>query len=395
MASEHPVCFVIMPFGGKVPKGKFTSAAVYNMIKLATKKAFHTSKIEMRLDKQSVQGVVTEAILKKLRSADLVIADLTGNNPNVLFELGYRVALDKPFVCISDNPAKAKFWASAYKIINYTGDRAREQITKELVEAYQQIENQTETNDQLDRLISKIRTDKENQFNNPFQDRLAAWRIERALEQVTSIQDRQWELDARMPYEYIAFIFQELIETMVSGEEYSTVSNMGFWSEKAVGTTGFLEANVQAVKSGVTIKRVILINKNGLAKPGNREALVSELKKHERACSSLQKFRPGKMEVKCLVSDHYEQFGHFGMMRGLKKNGEDGDRVLIIPHYSYDGTMEGLRLTFSGESKKHDMDTKKYVKKFEEAFHHKDARPLRGFLKKMSHWTQIELTSDH
>lgn len=385
MASDRPVCFVIMPFNGKAAKGKFTSGAVYKLIQDATQKAFHT-KVEMRVDKQHVQGIITQEILKKLKRADLVIADLSGNNSNVLFELGYRVALDKPFICITDNPNRAKFWAGAYTATDYTGDRARDQIAKALIAAYEQLENQTQTNDQLDRLNLKIRSDEENQFNNPFQDRLAAWRVERALEQVTSIQDHQWELDARMPYEYIAFIFQELIETMIPGEEYSTVSNMGFWSEKAVGTTGFLEANVEAVKRGVTIKRVILINKTGLAKASNREALFSELKKHERACSSLKKLRAGKMEVKCLVSDRDQYFGHFGMMRGLKKPGQDFDRVLIVPHYSYDGTMSGLRLTFSGESKKHDMETKKYLKRFEEAFHHKEARPLRAFLQKISHW---------
>jgi hypothetical protein len=38
--------------------------------------------------------------MKNLIEADLVIADLTDHNPNVAFELGVRIALDKPVAII-------------------------------------------------------------------------------------------------------------------------------------------------------------------------------------------------------------------------------------------------------------------------------------------------------
>jgi len=41
--------------------------------------------------------------------ADLVIADLTENNPNVLFELGLRIAEDKPVALIRSKGTPAIF----------------------------------------------------------------------------------------------------------------------------------------------------------------------------------------------------------------------------------------------------------------------------------------------
>jgi nucleoside 2-deoxyribosyltransferase len=44
--------------------------------------------------------VIHATIVNQLLDADLVVADLTGNNPNVLFELGLRIAEDKPVALI-------------------------------------------------------------------------------------------------------------------------------------------------------------------------------------------------------------------------------------------------------------------------------------------------------
>jgi nucleoside 2-deoxyribosyltransferase len=44
--------------------------------------------------------VIQSTIVNELLQADLVIADLTEHNPNVLFELGMRMAEDKPVALI-------------------------------------------------------------------------------------------------------------------------------------------------------------------------------------------------------------------------------------------------------------------------------------------------------
>ena len=44
--------------------------------------------------------IIQSTIVNKLDTAELVIADLTEHNPNVLFELGWRMAHDKPVALI-------------------------------------------------------------------------------------------------------------------------------------------------------------------------------------------------------------------------------------------------------------------------------------------------------
>jgi nucleoside 2-deoxyribosyltransferase len=49
---------------------------------------------------QQGSDVIQSTIVNELLEADLVIADLTDHNPNVLFELGLRMAGDKPVALI-------------------------------------------------------------------------------------------------------------------------------------------------------------------------------------------------------------------------------------------------------------------------------------------------------
>lgn len=53
------------------------------------------------LEETLVAGVpVATSIQKAIELADVVIVDVTGNNPNVLFETGFAVALGKPVLPI-------------------------------------------------------------------------------------------------------------------------------------------------------------------------------------------------------------------------------------------------------------------------------------------------------
>jgi nucleoside 2-deoxyribosyltransferase len=48
-----------------------------------------------RVDEQLFQEYVTDRIFAQIRSADMIIADMTRRNPNVFYEVGYAHALDK------------------------------------------------------------------------------------------------------------------------------------------------------------------------------------------------------------------------------------------------------------------------------------------------------------
>ena len=92
--SANITAFVILPFverDTKHPKG-FFAEVLRSLITPAAK--------DFKVKTANRQGsdIIQSTIINDLIDADLVIADLTEHNPNVLFELGVRIAQDKPVV---------------------------------------------------------------------------------------------------------------------------------------------------------------------------------------------------------------------------------------------------------------------------------------------------------
>lgn len=95
--ASNLVAFVAMPFSEKTsvyPKGYFDEVLKHLITPAAVKANFNA-----RTANKAGSEVIQSTIVNDLDSADLVIVDLTENNPNVLFELGLRIAFDKP-VCL-------------------------------------------------------------------------------------------------------------------------------------------------------------------------------------------------------------------------------------------------------------------------------------------------------
>src|SRR5262249_19195250 len=54
-----------------------------------------------RVDQDVFTGDVIERVKHRISNCELIIADITGNNPNVLYELGYADGVGKPAIVIS------------------------------------------------------------------------------------------------------------------------------------------------------------------------------------------------------------------------------------------------------------------------------------------------------
>jgi hypothetical protein len=92
------IAFVIMPFVERAPEHPtgFFAEVLRSLITPAAKESRFTVKTANRQGSDLIQST----IINNLINADLVIADLTEHNPNVPFELGVRMAEDKPVVLI-------------------------------------------------------------------------------------------------------------------------------------------------------------------------------------------------------------------------------------------------------------------------------------------------------
>lgn len=91
------VAFVAMPFSEKTstyPKGYFDEVLKHLITPAAVDANFNA-----KTAKKAGSEVIQSTIVNDLDVADLVIVDLTEHNPNVLFELGMRIAFNKP-VCL-------------------------------------------------------------------------------------------------------------------------------------------------------------------------------------------------------------------------------------------------------------------------------------------------------
>lgn len=91
-------CFVIMPF---TEKGTDRPDNFFNEVlkRLITPSGIDAGFKVVTADRRG-SDVIHSTIVNSLLDADLVVADLTGHNPNVLFELGMRMHADKPVALI-------------------------------------------------------------------------------------------------------------------------------------------------------------------------------------------------------------------------------------------------------------------------------------------------------
>jgi hypothetical protein len=106
------LCFVIMPFRPEL-------AFLFRILKAAVQQVFPNLAVERGDDK-----VLTKPILEKIvdfiRQADVIVADCSGRNPNVFYELGIAHALERRVVLItSDEIDQAPADIRAYEFISY------------------------------------------------------------------------------------------------------------------------------------------------------------------------------------------------------------------------------------------------------------------------------------
>lgn len=67
-------------------------------------------------------GLIVKSVVNKVVNSDLVIANLTTLNANVMYELALRHAIGKPVVCIAEKGTKLPFDTNEVRTIFYSND---------------------------------------------------------------------------------------------------------------------------------------------------------------------------------------------------------------------------------------------------------------------------------
>jgi len=121
-------CFVIMPFSetDSLAEGKWTEIFEHE-IKPAVEESGFSYKCERYKFRRAN---ITKDILQELNSALVVIADLTDNNPNVLWELGVRHTLSKRTILIAQDKKFLPSDLKDYPIITYKYKQRPAEVSK-------------------------------------------------------------------------------------------------------------------------------------------------------------------------------------------------------------------------------------------------------------------------
>lgn len=110
-------CFVIMPFA---PEFDDVFAVIKNSVEAAA--VSETSRC-FRLDESRPAGRITDRLVSELRAATICVADLTGLKPNVMWEVGYAMALSTPTILISQSVEQLPFDIKDMQCIQYERTR--------------------------------------------------------------------------------------------------------------------------------------------------------------------------------------------------------------------------------------------------------------------------------
>ncbi|WP_371163826.1 hypothetical protein ABYF32_06095 [Buchananella felis] len=111
--------FVISPIHKPDESGfDFTKLTLDEIIKPAAKEAGGYA-TPLRADEIQSAGPITSRVIVEIVNADICIADLTGRNPNVMYEVAIAHAADKPVILLQQEEGGGPFDFADERVIHY------------------------------------------------------------------------------------------------------------------------------------------------------------------------------------------------------------------------------------------------------------------------------------
>ncbi len=112
MTKPKPFAFVLMPFGNE-----FNDIYRIGIQETANKHGV----VAERVDEQIYTESILERIYRQIDAADFIIADMTGKNPNVFYEVGYAHAKEKICTLITQEANDIPFDLKHHRHLVYNG----------------------------------------------------------------------------------------------------------------------------------------------------------------------------------------------------------------------------------------------------------------------------------
>lgn len=127
--TQNKTCFVIMPIADMegYDTGHFSRVYEYLIKPACINAGFEPH----RADIVAASNYIIIDILRKILDSDMVICDLSGRNPNVLYELGVRQAFNLPTVLIKDIKTPKIFDIQGLRYTEYNHALRIDEVQKE------------------------------------------------------------------------------------------------------------------------------------------------------------------------------------------------------------------------------------------------------------------------
>lgn len=116
---EKKKCFIITPIGDKEAKiRRHIDGIIDQGIVPALREKYYIDVAHRNYE----IGSINDRVIRSIYEADLVIANLTGINPNVMFELAIRYSFGKPALVIAEEVTNLPFDINDENVIFYIND---------------------------------------------------------------------------------------------------------------------------------------------------------------------------------------------------------------------------------------------------------------------------------
>ena len=118
-SKPNPTCGIVMPISAMDGCAESHWADVLDILTEAIEEAGFEGNLVSNADDV---GIIHKRIIQNLYDNPIVVCDVSGKNPNVMFELGLRLAFDKPTVIVKDDKTSYSFDTSAIEHLEYPRD---------------------------------------------------------------------------------------------------------------------------------------------------------------------------------------------------------------------------------------------------------------------------------
>lgn len=119
ITESKPVCGIIMPISAIDGCSREHWKEVKEILSEAIRASGYQPKLVSDADDS---GIIQQRIIQNIYNNDIVVCDVSGKNPNVMFELGMRLAFDKPTIIVIDDKTDYSFDTSPIEHLSYPRD---------------------------------------------------------------------------------------------------------------------------------------------------------------------------------------------------------------------------------------------------------------------------------